>query len=117
MTTKAPPPRPRKPKLADAEARHRIEHDLDHTFFVEAAAGTGKTTALVSRMMAALRTGHTTLERMVALTFTEKAAGEMKLRLREEIEKLRASCSATGCGSRCRWRRCRVSRRSRPRSG
>ena len=35
--------------LVDAEARRRIREDLDASFVVEAAAGTGKTTALVSR--------------------------------------------------------------------
>ncbi|HZR81469.1 MAG TPA: UvrD-helicase domain-containing protein [Candidatus Binatia bacterium] len=72
--------------LADAEARRRICDELDRTFFVEAAAGTGKTTALVSRILALIRTGTAELERIVALTFTEKAAGEMKLRLRAAIE-------------------------------
>ena len=75
--------------LPDAEARWRIHEDLDSTLFVEAAAGTGKTTALVARIVALLRTGRATLEQIVAVTFTEKAAGEMKLRLREEIERTR----------------------------
>ena len=35
--------------LADAEARRRIAEDLSSTLVVEAAAGTGKTTALVGR--------------------------------------------------------------------
>jgi ATP-dependent exoDNAse (exonuclease V) beta subunit len=74
------------PQLADGEARRRIAEDLDTTFFVEAAAGTGKTTALVRRILAVIQSGHTTLDRIVAMTFTEKAAGEMRLRLRTEIE-------------------------------
>jgi ATP-dependent exoDNAse (exonuclease V) beta subunit len=73
----------------DAEARRRIAGDLDTTLFVEAAAGTGKTTALVRRILAVIETGRTTLDRIVAVTFTEKAAGEMKLRLRAEIERAR----------------------------
>lgn len=81
----AAPPAPR----GDAEARRRIREDLDATLFVEAAAGTGKTTALVSRIVALLRTGRAALEGVVAVTFTEKAAGEMKLRLRAEIERAR----------------------------
>jgi ATP-dependent exoDNAse (exonuclease V) beta subunit len=76
--------------LADAEARRRIAEDLDTTFFVEAAAGTGKTTALVGRIVSLLRSGKGRLDRIVAVTFTEKAAGEMKLRLRGEIERARA---------------------------
>jgi ATP-dependent exoDNAse (exonuclease V) beta subunit len=80
-----------KPELADAEARRRILNDFTTTLFVEAAAGTGKTTALVGRIVALICEGASTLDRIVAVTFTEKAAGEMKLRLREEIERARNS--------------------------
>jgi ATP-dependent helicase/nuclease subunit A len=75
--------------LADANARSRILTEFGTTFFVEAAAGTGKTTALVGRIVGLIRSGGGTLARTVAVTFTEKAAGEMKLRLRLEIEKAR----------------------------
>ncbi len=75
----------------DQEVRDRITQDLDATLFVEAAAGTGKTTALVRRLVAVLKAGRGTLEGIVAVTFTEKAAGEMKLRLRAEIEAARAA--------------------------
>jgi len=77
--------------LSDTEARRRISEELDSTLFVEAAAGTGKTTALVSRITALVRTGRARLDRIVAVTFTEKAAGEMKLRLRGDIEHARGS--------------------------
>ena len=75
--------------LADQAARDRIRDDLDATLIVEAAAGTGKTTALVGRMVAALTAGRARLDRIVAVTFTELAAGELKLRLRAEIERAR----------------------------
>lgn len=75
--------------LADQHARDRIRNDLDATLIVEAAAGTGKTTALVSRIVSALATGRAQLGQIVAVTFTEKAAGELKLRLRAEIETAR----------------------------
>jgi ATP-dependent exoDNAse (exonuclease V) beta subunit len=75
---------------SDAVARARIASDLDATFVVEAAAGTGKTTALVGRVLAVLRAGRGELARIAAVTFTEKAAGEMKLRLRSEIDRARA---------------------------
>ena len=72
-----------KRELPDAGARRRIREDaLDATLFVEAAAGTGKTTELVARIVSVIRSGRSSLEHLVALTFTEKAAGEMKLRLR-----------------------------------
>ena len=77
-------------ELADAEARHRVAAEFDSTFFVEAAAGTGKTTALVRRIVGLVSAGVSTLGRLVAVTFTEKAAGETKLHLRSEIESTRA---------------------------
>ena len=80
--------------LADAHARQRIREEFGTTFVVEAAAGTGKTTELVQRIVALLRGGHATLDRIVAVTFTDKAAGEMKLRLRSELERVRQESSA-----------------------
>ena len=71
----------------DQEARRATATQLDTTFFVEAAAGTGKTTALVARILTAVTSGRARLYEIVAITFTEKAAGELKLRLREELEK------------------------------
>ena len=47
--------------LADAEARARIRHDLDATLVVEAAAGTGKTTELVSASCRSCAAGQATL--------------------------------------------------------
>jgi ATP-dependent helicase/nuclease subunit A len=77
------------PQLADQRVRDRIRGDLDATLIIEAAAGTGKTTALVKRIVAALAGGRAKLGEIVAVTFTEKAAGELKLRLRTEIEDAR----------------------------
>jgi ATP-dependent helicase/nuclease subunit A len=80
--------------LRDGDARRRILSDFGTTLFVEAAAGTGKTTALIGRIVALVRLGVSTLDRVVAVTFTEKAAGEMKLRLRTEIERVRQDATA-----------------------
>ena len=71
--------------MNDLAARQRIRNDLDATLIVEAAAGTGKTTELVARIVALVRRG-TGLDRILSVTYTEKAAGEMKLRLRAELE-------------------------------
>src|SRR5688500_19050342 len=56
---------------------------------VVAAAGTGKTTELVGRIIALIRNQRATVRQIVAVTFSEKAAGELKLRLREELERAR----------------------------
>lgn len=87
-TPEAPRP-PAEAPPADQAVRDRIKQDLATTLIIEAAAGTGKTTALVSRIVAVVARGLTTLDHVVAVTFTEKAAGELKLRLREEIESAR----------------------------
>jgi ATP-dependent exoDNAse (exonuclease V) beta subunit len=72
--------------LADAAARAAIANDLDRTLVVEAAAGTGKTTELVKRIVRVLATRRARVDGIVAVTFTEKAAGELKLRLREALD-------------------------------
>ena len=74
----------------DTTARGRIRDDLTRSFLVEAAAGTGKTTILVARLVNALAAG-APIEAVVAVTFTRKAAGELKLRLRQELDRARAS--------------------------
>src|SRR5207249_2639290 len=73
----------------DAAARTRIRESLDESLIVEAAAGTGKTTELIQRILAVLRSGRTTVDKIVAVTFTRKAAGELRLRLRVELDKAR----------------------------
>src|SRR5689334_4503862 len=75
--------------VSDAEARRRIRESLDESLIVEASAGTGKTTELVHRIVAVLETGRTTIDKIAAVTFTHKAAGELKLRLREELDRRR----------------------------
>ncbi|PYV04340.1 MAG: hypothetical protein DMG26_07635 [Acidobacteria bacterium] len=71
----------------DQAARDRISGSLEESLIVEAAAGTGKTTELVNRVVAVLKKGLTTVEHVVAVTFTRKAAGELKLRLRQELDR------------------------------
>src|SRR3990172_7435743 len=75
--------------LTDQAARDRIARDLDATLFVEAGAGTGKTTELVGRIVALIRSG-VPVERIAAITFTEKAAAELSERVRKELERAAA---------------------------
>src|SRR5438876_9764271 len=86
---------PEKMLTLDAHARKRIRESLDESLIVEAAAGTGKTTELIQRIVAILRSGRTTVDRIVAVTFTRKAAGELRLRLRVELDKARGLATAT----------------------
>lgn len=72
----------------DGLTRERAARDLQHSFVVDAGAGTGKTTVLISRILGAVISGKSDLEHIVAITFTEKAAGELKVRLRFELEQV-----------------------------
>ena len=76
----------------DAAARARIRSSLGESLIVEASAGTGKTSELIRRIVRVLATG-TPVEKIVAVTFTHKAAGELKIRLREELDRARAACA------------------------
>jgi len=73
-------------RLDDRTAREHIRTSLGESLLVEASAGTGKTTELVARIVAVLASGATTIDRIVAVTFTNKAAGELKLRIRQELD-------------------------------
>ncbi len=70
----------------DQADRDDIAQDLGSTLFVEAGAGSGKTTELVNRVLALIKDG-VAMENIAAITFTEKAAAELKNRLREELSK------------------------------
>lgn len=70
----------------DAEARRIIRESLDESLLVEASAGTGKTTELVHRIVAILASGRAQIDQIAAVTFTNKAAGELKLRVREQLD-------------------------------
>ncbi len=72
--------------LGDQGARDRIESVLDRNLLVEAGAGSGKTTALVGRMVALIRAG-APAESLVAVTFTRKAAGELRERFQDDLER------------------------------
>ena len=90
---------------ADRDQRRRAREETRRSFIVEASAGTGKTSILIERIL------HCVLEqgpngaplpvsRICAITFTEKAAGEMKIRLRQEFER---NCGEAGeVGTRAR---------------
>ena len=67
------------------EAFYAIACDPARSVAVEACAGAGKTWMLVSRMLRALLDGAAPHE-ILAITFTKKAAGEMRQRLQEWLE-------------------------------
>ena len=97
----------------------------DASLLVRAGAGTGKTTVLVERFVRAVVEDGAAVEAMLAITFTEKAAAEMKTRVRRRFLELgrrddarppraRGSRPSTGCarGSCARTRSAPASTRT-----
>ena len=82
------PPSPAE-SLADQAVREMIATEQDRTLFVEAGAGSGKTRALVDRVELLVRSG-APMESIVAITFTEKAATELRDRIRRRLESIEA---------------------------
>ena len=81
------------PRPVDEEARERARRDHVTSLVIEAGAGTGKTTLLVDRIEAIVRSGAARLDEIAAVTFTENAAATMKLRLRERLERTRSDAA------------------------
>jgi ATP-dependent helicase/nuclease subunit A len=71
--------------LPDEAARERVRTQLEQTFVVEAGAGTGKTRLLVDRIENLIASGRARLRNIVAITFTEKAAAELRVAIRQRI--------------------------------
>lgn len=71
----------------DAHTLHRIVNDRDANLNVEAGAGTGKTYALVSRVVGLVKWG-VRMDNIVAITFTETAAAELSDHIRTRMEQL-----------------------------
>ncbi len=94
MTTWLPPD--------DEKARNRITQELDITLFVEAGAGSGKTTALVDRVVALVASGAVELAHLAAITFTEKAGAELRHRVRRSLQEAAADTAQPERAERCR---------------
>ena len=70
------------------EDRTPVQTRLGVNMVVEAGAGTGKTTLLIDRLCLCVLAQGTPVEKLVALTFTEKAAAEIKTRFIFKLEQL-----------------------------
>ena len=82
--------------LPDQHAREAIETDLDRNMLVEAGAGSGKTESLARRMVAGIVEGTYVIDHMAAVTFTRKAAAELRERCQVALERrLKAEQEAT----------------------
>jgi ATP-dependent helicase/nuclease subunit A len=81
----------------DQRQRTLAQTDLKTTYLVEAGAGTGKTRILVERFVNCLRRG-TPLPSVAAITFTEKAAGDLRQRLTSRLEQYLAGAAGELAG-------------------
>jgi ATP-dependent helicase/nuclease subunit A len=63
-------------------------HEISKHVSVTAGPGSGKTTVLVERFLHVLRTQKLNIDQIVAITFTNRAANEMRERLRDELNTL-----------------------------
>src|SRR5450830_928063 len=83
--------------VCDQDVRDLVTGDLGATFLLEAGAGTGKTRVLVDRYVKCVlddELGTGDVRTVAAITFTEKAAGELRQRVREEFEARAAEAEA-----------------------
>ena len=64
--------------------REAVEH-LARPMLVVAGAGTGKTTVLTQRVARLIREGHAGPGEVLAITYTDNAADELRQRIREEL--------------------------------
>jgi DNA helicase-2/ATP-dependent DNA helicase PcrA len=70
--------------LPDPQQRQAIEH-VHGPMLVVAGAGTGKTTVLIQRIARLIREGNAHPNEIVALTYTDNAAAQMRSRLAAEL--------------------------------
>ncbi len=89
--------------LADGDARRIATEEFGANIALSAGAGSGKTTVLVSRYLEILRQGGVDVSQLVAVTFTEKAAAEMRERIRKDCRVL--AREAESDEERRRWQR------------
>jgi ATP-dependent helicase/nuclease subunit A len=86
-----------RPAPPDESDRKRVRSELDRTLFVEAGAGAGKTSSLVDRVVNLVESDVAITE-IAAITFTEKAAAELRTRLRVELGRRSSARSAAALG-------------------
>src|SRR5437867_11151057 len=90
---------PQSPDLADARDREIAAREFGVNLVVTAGAGTGKTALLVERALNLIGAGAVTIDRMAAVTFTEKAAAELRLRLGRGLDGLRRRAASAAPAS------------------
>ena len=82
-------------RTIDGKSRRRIHEELLENILVEAGAGSGKTQMLAERMAAGVAAGVYQIEHMAAVTFTRKAASELRGRFHMALERELADAVAS----------------------
>ncbi len=77
--------------------KQAIEH-VPGPMLVLAGAGTGKTTVLVERIAWLIEQGHAKPEEILAITFTDNAAAELKERVEKRLRRKTASIKTQHLG-------------------
>lgn len=72
-------------RATDINGRKFIQWSTSHNVFVQAGAGSGKTTTLIQRMLTLLIDDGVTVDQLAAITFTEAAAGKLVADLRAAL--------------------------------
>ena len=80
-------------KLPDHVERVSATTVFSKNIVVSAGAGTGKTSLLIERVLNLVGSGTCELERLAAITFTEKAAAELRFHVAKGLEQLRATAA------------------------
>ena len=86
MSKKSPANDSSRTTLSDQRSRDRIVSELDRNLLVEAGAGSGKTHEMARRMAAGIASGEYLVDGMAAVTFTRKAAAELRGRFQLALE-------------------------------
>ena len=94
-------------KMSSPELNRQLEpeqaaaaHELGRHISVTAGPGSGKTTVLVERYLHILRSQKLSIDQIVAITFTNRAANEMRERLRSRLNQILQTASGE---ERKRW--------------
>jgi ATP-dependent helicase/nuclease subunit A len=88
------------PKLKLQPEQAAAAYELDHHISVTAGPGSGKTMVLVERYLHILRSQKLSIDQIVAITFTNRAANEMRERLRSRLNHILQTASGE---ERRRW--------------
>ena len=72
----------------DSQSRIQIKNNLNSSYYVEAGAGTGKTTVLVDRIVSLILKNKTPINKIAAITFNKSAAKNIKDKIRNSLESI-----------------------------